>query len=449
MCDDALEQEMSHGRADIVEVNMSTITTLPSGNALLGDHVQVGQGPVIVATDGSEVSRAALDAALQLSYRSGKDVRVITVLEPLPLVAADYMVFVPPPDTEALRRQSLLEQVKQQVVEVAGEHCNWKVELYEGDPPNVVARVAREAKACVIILGIGKHELVDRLLGEETALRTLRRAKAPVLAVPPGFDHLPKRVLIATDFSVASVLAGRSALGLFDTITNISLAHVEPRPDSMTAFSAWLPLYAEGVGPALDRVRAELGIPASVVVDMVRLKGKGSRELLRFARTANIDLIVTGSRGAGMIERMLVGSTATGLLRGAQCAVLAVPSPVSIETPYAAIEPPKERIPEERWAAELSAFTKRNVGRRTSLEVDDSEFGAQAQESEYPLLGVAYDHHDRRVEIMLGDFAGVGRHLTRSITDVHRIDVLRNAQNRDWILRIAHGDGQTVLALQE
>jgi hypothetical protein len=80
--------------------------------------------------------------------------------------------------------------------------------------------------------------------------------------------------------------------------------------------------------------------------------------------------------------------------------------------------------------------------------VDDPEIGAQAQEHDYPLLGVAYDHHDRRVEIMLGKFRGVDRHLTRSIGDVHSIDRLRDEHGRDSILRIAHGNGQTMLTFE-
>ena len=68
---------------------MSTMTAIPSCNALLDDEVHAGQGPIIVATDGSETSRPALEAALHLAYRSGAEVRVITVLKPLPLVAAD------------------------------------------------------------------------------------------------------------------------------------------------------------------------------------------------------------------------------------------------------------------------------------------------------------------------------------------------------------------------
>jgi hypothetical protein len=47
----------------------------------------------------------------------------------------------------------------------------------------------------------------------------------------------------------------------------------------------------------------------------------------------------------------------------------------------------------------------------------------------------------------LGDFQGVGRHLTRGISGVTGIDVLRDEAGRDWILRVAHGPGQTILSL--
>ena len=48
---------------------------------------------------------------------------------------------------------------------------------------------------------------------------------------------------------------------------------------------------------------------------------------------------------------------------------------------------------------------------------------------------------------MLGDFEGTGRHLTRGIGGVTGIDILRDEKGRDWILRIMHGAGQTILAL--
>jgi hypothetical protein len=81
------------------------------------------------------------------------------------------------------------------------------------------------------------------------------------------------------------------------------------------------------------------------------------------------------------------------------------------------------------------------------LEIDDPELGAQAQERDYPFLGASWDHHDERVQIMLGDFNATGRHLTRGIGGVTGIDILKDDADRDQVLRIRHGDGQTILSL--
>jgi nucleotide-binding universal stress UspA family protein len=373
---------------------------------------------------------------------------VLSVLEPIPPIAADYGVVLPPLENDGLRKEGLLDVVKKQIESVVGRGADWDIEIRDGDPRDVIARMARDIGARMTIVGIGRHEVLDRLFGSETALRALRVAREPVLAVPADYDHLPARAVIATDFSPGSVRAARIALELFDSLTVVYLVHVAPRLELQPeAFAAWMSLYGEGVVPAFERVKAEIGFPPNVKVETVTLEGKPSRAILQLARAMNADLIVTGSRGAGFIDRLLVGSTATGLIRGAHCSVLAVPAPAVVSRIAKADEGEKISVPEKKWTTELDAFTKRNAGRRAALEVDDPEFGAQRQEHDYPFLGVAYDHHDRRVEIMVGDFEGVFRHLTRSIADVTSIDVLRDEHGRDSILRIAHGDAQTILTL--
>ncbi len=405
-------------------------------------------GPILVATDGTESSEAALKATAQLASRADSSVTVLTVLELLPLVAADYGLLLPPRDVSLSRRNALLDRVRRQVAEVVGQRTDWRVELREGDPATAISHAAREMGARLIVVGIGHHELLDRLFGGETALHTLRLTRTPVFAVSPKYDRLPRRAIIATDFSVASVRAARAGLALFDSLAMVYVAHVAPRLELQPeAFAAWMSLYGEGVTPAFDRVKAELGIPSDITVETLTLQGKASRELLEFARSANIDLVITGSRGAGLIDRILVGSTATGLIRGAQCSVLAVPTPSLAERRFETPEGDKVTIPREQWARELEAFTRRNAGRRAALEVDDPEIGAQAQEHDYPFKGIAYDHNDDRVEIMLGDFVGTQRHLARGIANVQEIHLLRDDRGRDWILRLAHGDGQTILTL--
>lgn len=405
-------------------------------------------GPLLVASDGTASSRAAIEAATQLAAHTETQVVVLNVVEPMPLLAADYGLIVPPIQAEESRRNALFERVKAQVNEVAGHPSGWTVELREGDSARMIATTATEIGARMIVAGLGHHDLIDRLFGGETALHALRLAKVPVFAVAPGYKHLPKRVIIATDFSVASVKAARLALELFDSITMVYLVHVAPRLDLQPeAFAAWMSMYGENVGPAFERVKAELGFGPGTTVETITRQGKPSREILDFARSSDVDTIITGSRGAGMVDRILVGSTATGIIRGAHCNVFAVPTLAADDRTIGVPEQQRVSVAEERWAEELSAFTKRNAGRRASLEVDDPEMGAQAQEHDYPFLGAAYDHHDKRVELMLGDFQGVQRHLTRGITHVRSIDVLRDEHGRDWILRIGHGRGQTILTL--
>lgn len=107
-----------------------------------------------------------------------------------------------------------------------------------------------------------------------------------------------------------------------------------------------------------------------------------------------------------------------------------------------------QHIPRGEWVAGLKRFTDRNAGRRTVLEEDAPDLGAQSEERNYPLRGVAFDPRDDRVAIMLGELASVDRHLTHSIGRPLTIDLLQDSLGRDAALRITHGgDGQTVLRL--
>ncbi len=423
------------------------MNTVPQGTMRRGvaPDEQPAPGPVLVATDGSPAAEAALRAAVHMG-EVGTGVVVLTVMARLPLVAADYGMMIPPTESDQTRRKELEERVTRQVASLGSVSRNWVVQVRDGDPPAVIAHVARELRARLVILGLGQHQLLDRLFGSETALHTLRLTRVPMLAVPPDFDRPPRRIVVAMDFSYASVRAAKVALRLVGTASIVYLVHVAPRMEVQAeAFAAWMSLYGEGMGPAFERVKADLELPPSVVVETVSRNGKPSREVLDFARSVQADMIVTGSSGAGLVDRILVGSTATGLIHGAHCAILAVPTAGFVHHAGPWPEGASVAIPEERWAEELASFSKRNAGRRAALEVDDPEIGAQAQERDYPFSGVAFDHHDRRVEIMLGGSTGV--HLTRGISGVTAIDLVRDERGEDWILRVAHRGGQTLLSL--
>ena len=400
--------------------------------------------PVIVATDGREQSDAALIAGGVLAGASDA-LRVVSVIKPMPIVSPEAQLPVSP-DFEAGRRALAKRTVRDQMKRVWQDGEGIDVELHDGDPATTIARVSHEANAAMIVAGLGRHNVMDRLFGDETALRLIRVAAVPVLAVSHKFTQAPRRIVVAIDFSETSLRAARLALDVATSSATIYLAHVAPRDATLYDWSGGGSSYKQDAGEALQRMREQLRVPAGMIVQRVLLQGDPATELLAFATSVNADLIATGSHGHGFVARMLIGSVTTRILRCSTCSVLTVPHAAAMTRVRTSVEPPVVvSLDRPEWTKQLDEFTRRNVGRRGVLEVDDPELGAQAQEHDYPLLGASYDRHDGRVELMFGELGDVQRHLTRSIGGVSGIDILTNERGRDIALRIGHGAGQTLL----
>jgi nucleotide-binding universal stress UspA family protein len=58
------------------------------------------------------------------------------------------------------------------------------------------------------------------------------------------------------------------------------------------------------------------------------LKGKPAELILEQAENLDVDMVVMGSHGHGMLRKMLVGSVTEAVLREALCNVLIVPAPL-------------------------------------------------------------------------------------------------------------------------
>ncbi|MEN8143872.1 MAG: DUF5335 family protein [Gemmatimonadota bacterium] len=107
------------------------------------------------------------------------------------------------------------------------------------------------------------------------------------------------------------------------------------------------------------------------------------------------------------------------------------------------------KIPRNEWREALQAFTERNAGRTTAIEVDDTSIGAQRQETDFELRGVAYDSRDDRIEIMLGPLEGPAPHLTHTLGSVEELDLITNEAGRDTVLRLRQEGRQTLLLIEQ
>jgi nucleotide-binding universal stress UspA family protein len=401
---------------------------------------------VLAATDGTERSDGALRVALMRAAEMGANVSVLTVAtwEAIRAPEASYALWS---EAILLRRTALREAVECQLVRVTGQHRTHSVTVLDGNPAYTVARVATEQRAALIVVGLGRHKGVDRLFSDETALQLARICRAPVLAVPAEGRTVPCHAVVAVDFSELSTRAAQAAIEAVGDDGRVELVHIMPYVHE-DAFSveAKEP-YQRWAEEQLGVLARQLVVSEGVTVTSAAIRGRPARALLDYAHKVGADLIATGTHGRGFVARTMLGSVTSQLIRAATCSVLTVP-----RDPLPALTAPQldalgiSSVTAYRdWTSMLADFTSRNLGRRTILEIDDLEIGAQAQEYNYPLIAAVYDRRDERVQIMLGDRTASGRHLSRSIGGVAGIDVLTDGHGHDMALRIAHGTSQTLL----
>ena len=408
--------------------------------------------PVLAAV-GPDGGISALRVARSIALREARPLLVVSVVEQPPLYALDVEPVMAASWTieEQLstRRQLVHDRVHELAPVPFGED-EPEVLIEYGEVTRLVTAVARMRHAHLVVMGTGPHGLRNRLFATETALGVIRRAPCPVLAVAPDAGATLRTVLVAVDFSPASLHAARHALSLLSDGAVVHLVHVWQRYGSVLPDSTPDELdqaYERDLPARFHRTRGALGREHSLVYVTSVREGDPVEALLVEARAISADLVVAGAHGQSMLERLLVGSVSTALLRGAPCSVLVAPEPAGVER--ARLErmisgTSTMRAPSD-WAAELETFAQRNRQRRTSLEIDDRSIGAQVQERGYSLLGATYDRHDHQVSLMFGDPEHPVAHLTRHIPRVRSVSVARGAGEEDGVLCIESDAGITLL----
>jgi nucleotide-binding universal stress UspA family protein len=147
---------------------------------------------------------------------------------------------------------------------------------------------------------------------------------------------LARTTLFAADFSERSRQAFRLASSLADeTKTRIFVLHVVNRSDVVIQPGGLgdfgMPVGALGQGredheTLLARLRAFYAPHRAIDVSYAVRDGQAADEILDMADETGADLIVMGTHGRTGLERLLTGSVAETVLRGARCPVLALRS---------------------------------------------------------------------------------------------------------------------------
>jgi Universal stress protein UspA and related nucleotide-binding proteins len=284
-------------------------------------------GPLLVATDRSEVSLSALRAAEILNQAVKRGVTVLAVIEPLPLIVPEPTSLLQPLVISPELTEMVRGQTAKQVENAGAKSKAWSIEIEQGRPAKEIAFAARKNFASLVILGHSHHSLVDRFIDGDTALELLRESDTPVLLASKDFSSIPKRVLIAVDFSPESMEAARASLPLLSPDCALYLAHVRPSVTIFDGSGLWEEEYEKVAAMQLESFRQTLAAPATMHVETTILAGAPAASLTDYANKIDADLIVSGTHGAGLMRRIFIGSVASGLLRKSERSLLVVPKP--------------------------------------------------------------------------------------------------------------------------
>lgn len=298
-------------------------------NLEVGSHAAEAWSPpvtLLIPTDGSSGADAAVMAARALAEREGLSAELLTVFERSPSYDVPLATGMSSLELDLIAKQTLWQDIEAQRrrIDPAGER--WPVTFEEGDASRVIAGVARDRLDPLIVMGLGHHGMIERMVGRELALDVVRQGAAPVLAVHPEMPRLPRYALAALDFSSASIEAARVALYLLGGSGTLYLAFVRPATAVPLAEPApWEVPSEQMLRVLFGEVRRSLGAPVGVALEPVVLHGDPTRALLSFAAEQGVELMAAGTHGYTMVERMLMGSVSTRLLRSADCSVVIAP----------------------------------------------------------------------------------------------------------------------------
>lgn len=137
---------------------------------------------ILIATDGSESARFAVDAGIELARLSGAKIQAVYVID----IFAYYSVPRDPRWEEAMYAQFReLGREAVSYVKTAAEDIGVEVEplILEGHPAEEILNFAKKQDSDMIVIGsLGKTD-IERFLIGSVSEKIVRNAKVPVLVV--------------------------------------------------------------------------------------------------------------------------------------------------------------------------------------------------------------------------------------------------------------------------
>lgn len=291
----------------------------------------MANGYVVVGVDVPETSGEAVRWAAQVAALHGATLKMVHAVEEVAGLPGGVVT----EDDELTRgvlrdNTDALSSLSQAVEAVRAEHPDLPIEALEVVGDNVKSLLAHQEDA-LLVVGTGHRNALSELVLGSTSLGVAMHATSPVAVVPPGSGGgQPHGVIaVAVDGSADSAVAARVAcfearargarvVAINTWALEVVDGYVVTESDA-EEFAALQERQRQVTEKALASARRDY---ADVDLSVEVVHGRAVPTLV--ARSAEVDLLVLGSRGLGGFAGKLLGSVSQRVLRGAACPVVIV-----------------------------------------------------------------------------------------------------------------------------
>ena len=411
-----------------------------------------GHEPVLVAMKPYDGFDAALAMAKWIAREQSRPLHAVTVIEPHDTLAIAAGVPVVADHYHNEERSAIADLLEERLSHDTDHELEQHVEVLEGPAAQSIVDLAHDREARAIVVGTGQHNPIGRFVYGERAVQVSRLSDRPVVVVPTGAKIGPVReAIVAVDFSPASQRAARFALDLVADDGELVLVHVKSAVNlSDEGAGWWEEAYTKRTTDLFRRFTALLRPGRGIRVTTRLLHGDVADSILAYARH-DAGLIACGGRQHSFIERMLLGSVSTQLIRRAECPVVVVPDrgvAEPTEESASAVGGVVESWDANAWAGLIERFGRRNAGRPTQLRFKTaSPQGAGSVEQGYRLVDATFDRAAARAEIVLTDPDSSNLQVSHRISNVRAVMVSTDASGRDTSLRLDTATGRCTVTL--
>lgn len=287
---------------------------------------------ILVPVDFSKTSEKAMYYATHLASRFGAK---LTAAHIIPSVTAfDYAFPADPLEFEAKALAETKRRLPEEIPTPYRDQLHTQTIAKCGDVRDELMGIVADEKIDLVVMGTHGRRALGRCLLGSVAESMLRRVPVPILTVSlrsaeqhaeSPFDVPFRRILYATDLSEEGLSGSlRYCTDLARALgAHLTLLHVMRMPDGV-AFDDDATIHAQRMGELHKAVQREHGEDLNVTTEVLR--GLPHHEILKYAESEKVDLIVINQQSKGLLERALLGSTAERVIRSAHIPVLSVPA---------------------------------------------------------------------------------------------------------------------------